>query len=156
MPLKDTGDSIKGIGFVTLYFAHLEYGVDKLLSEIAAIGPIDHKQLRYGVKDKSRLLKKTLLKAMRSYPTKWKESDQRNIETTFRAVNRVIKKRNELLHLPIFANWGGGQFMLAKDGSEIDLTSEEVFRLANQIDRTNSKLHSLRFIVTRISNAMHK
>jgi hypothetical protein len=153
MPIFDDGDPVRGLGFVTMYFAHLEDGVDRVLDATKAITAVPERLENYRVGDKVRFLRKALRKALQSRPTPYPQDDERQIKRVLRACKAVIAARNDLLHQPIFADMRGGQYQQKWDGPRRKILSRDIYQLANVIHNVCGGIYSLEFVVGRICRA---
>jgi hypothetical protein len=150
MPIFDDGDPVRGLGFVAMYFAHLEDGVDRVLEATKQITTVPTRLENYRVGDKVRFLRKALRRALLTNPTTYPNDDERQIKRVLRACKAVISARNDVLHQPIFGDMRGEQYQQKWNGPRRKVLSRDIYQLANTIHNVCGGVYSLESIVGRI------
>ena len=125
--LKDDGDLVKALGYVSMYSACLEEDVDDLLRVLKEVEPFDEGKQRWPI---SRKLGHTATIVRRL------ESDEiRDLPQDLEEAGELFERRNEVIHGRIYA--GPNQRDYLQSGRPAvpvrEITSAEVYQLANEI-----------------------
>lgn len=134
MPLVNNGDIIKGLGFVALYAAYLEEQIDDLLFMLQPIEPYPEAEQRWQISLKISKASKLLTTLEFGY--------QATLLADLALVRELFKRRNEIVHGRIYANFGRSDTL--KSGRpnvpEREVDAAELYELANKLDFARSAI----------------
>ena len=152
--LNDDGDIIKACGFLAIYSGNLEDELDELYAIAKSFcGELsDYEHLRFA--DKARHMRKALARqfaAAPSYPGKASE-DQR-VRAILQHCKVVAEGRNEIIHASIYAGPDGRTMLKNKRYGIRNISSGEVYELANEVWGMHGAIYGLQFAVTRLKLA---
>jgi hypothetical protein len=158
MPLlRDDRDIIRAFGFVAIYSSDLEDEVAELLRAVTAFAPLVRNVESLHTSDQARHLRKHL-KDLFSRSNSWpyKPEEERRVEATLRAVERVAKERNEILHSPLQADLRTGNITQhnRRRNTRRPISSAEVYALAQRIFDVRSGVLGLQFPIERLRLTM--
>jgi len=134
--IKDDGDIIKGLGYVTLYSAYLEEQIDQLLFCLHPfVVAFDEEKQRWPVSKKIKHAIKNIDKL---------DFERRNdLKEDLNICRQLFENRNELIHGRIYADIDSSNITL-KPGRpntpEKFITSTELFTLANELFNIASEI----------------
>jgi hypothetical protein len=126
--IKDDGDIIRGLGFVTLYSAYLEEQIDNLLLTLNQIIKVSGTELNWQVSRKIKYIKKAL---------KLLEFESRDdLIKNLNLCKEIFEDRNEFIHGRIYSNFGKSMELKSAryPNPNREITSEELYKLANECD----------------------
>ncbi|QWF72134.1 hypothetical protein KEF85_06710 [Methylomonas paludis] len=136
MTLIDDGDLIRGLGFVTLYAAHLEKWIDECIKVIIAHdAKHDNRLYRQPTSKKidyiqQQLQKIVLIQELKNFP------DQLQI------IGELLEKRNLIIHSCVYATNVGDIRISGRPGvPESPAKSAEHYELANDLDEAITLLY---------------
>jgi hypothetical protein len=156
--LKDDGDIIKACGFLAIYSGNLEDELDELYGIAISFCPelVDYAHLRFT--DKARHLRKTLGQAYKIAPDYAQKADEEpRVRTILKHCKTVADSRNEVIHSSIYAETNGRTVLKNNRLSTTrDISSAEVYDLANEIWGMHGAVYGLRFAVMRLKLAMER
>ena len=128
MPLHDTGDLVKGLGFVALYAAYVEEAIDKCVALMAG-NDVDHIAALQRKNVSTRI--KYLVRAL-GEPANLPEELQSFPGQLGYLRTDLLEWRNAVIHGRVYALPDGDVRFSARPGVEQSpATSAEVFHLAN-------------------------
>lgn len=146
--IRDDGDIIRGLGFVTLYAAYLEEQIENLLIMLAQIDPYDEAKQRWPI---SRKIKQAI-KALKRL-----DADEfSDLAAYLRTCLDLYKDRNELVHGRIYANFDRPDTL--KSGRpnvpDREVKSAELYELATQFEKFRMAI--IRPMIIKIPNTIAK
>ena len=130
MPIIDDGDLIRGLGFVALYAAYLEEGIDEVLEILLAADPVgDQRILRRSTSQKMEYIRKRV-RDIEPLP-----SELMRFTVTLDGVTELLEQRHQMIHGRVYAIPGEGDIRKpARRGMQDQpATSAELYALANDI-----------------------
>jgi hypothetical protein len=155
MPIFDDGDIVRAVGFLAIYFGNLEDEVDELISAAVASGLFssDPDIGRRNFRDKLRYIKRGFAAAFESrQPYLYMEEDRRQVRSTLIACKEAAKRRNELMHLPIFGDrqGRGRTYQRLRDGTMNQIYSRQIYELANRVSDLGGAVYGMTFVLSHI------
>ena len=149
MPMTDDGDIIRGIGFVTVYSAHLE---DRLTNLIQLSTEFKKKKFPWNLKDRAISLRKLLIEQFDTTPDYiGKAQDRNQVIQTLNAVEIITEERNIIIHSALISNQTGDVTQKnCRDNTETEIKSAEAYELANYIWELSANVYGLIFPITRL------
>jgi hypothetical protein len=125
--LTDDGDLIRGVGFVAIYAAYVEEGIDELLEALSFVEPVDD-SLR-----KAQSSRK--LKAIRQRLLKLQAPEFQPLIDYLGVCGDLLEARHEIIHGRIYAQARGPDVLEpGRPGRQKrPVTSIELYDLANQL-----------------------
>ena len=133
--LENDGDIVRGVGFVTIYSAHLEGRIDELLFQLSVIKAFTDKDQRLPISQKIEKARK-ILKSV---------SDPLAIEICESLVicKDLFESRNELIHGRILSPDYHEKNLKSSRPNYPDrpVTAEELYALANELITLGSQLY---------------
>lgn len=146
--IRDDGDIIRGLGFVTLYAAYLEEQIDNLLFILDKIAPYDEAKQRWPI---SRKIKHAI-KVLKTLDA----GEFPDLAEYLRTCLDLYEDRNELLHGRIYGNFDRTDTL--KSGRpnipDREIESSELYELANKFDDFSAAI--IRPMIFKIPNALAK
>jgi len=132
MPLVDDGDIVRGLGFVTLYAAHVEQDVDDLLQIMDPITAFDEKTQRWNIKRKL----KHAARIVRSLQCVQLNGLPQSLEDAI----VLFERRNEYIHGRIWADFDRSDYIQSgrPHVPNKHVTYSELYALANELWRHRS------------------
>jgi hypothetical protein len=156
--LKDDGDIIKACGFLAIYSGNLEDQLDELYGIAISFCPelVDYAHLRFT--DKARHLRKALGRAYKIAPDFAQKADEEpRVMAILKHCKTVADSRNEVIHSSIYAETNGRTMLKNnRQSTTRDISSVEVYNLANEIWEMHGAVYGLRFAVMRLKIAMER
>ena len=153
MRFTKTDDPIKGIGFVTIYFANLEDELDDLVKLSGHLFKLPPKIGRWTFRDKAEWLQKQFCAAYADYSYEWSDQESAHVDLVLVACRRAALKRNEILHRPIFGDMKGGALQKTVSGNMRRLDVTEIYRFAEYIHKLGGEVYGLSFSLGRLQVA---
>ena len=133
--LKDDGDIIRGLGFVTLYSAFLEEHIDNLCVMLGRIEEFGEDKLRWPISRKIKHAKKLL--------SKLDGAEITNLIKDLDICLALFEDRNELVHGRIYGNFPRANIL--KSGRpnipDREVYSTELYQLANEFDAFRAAIY---------------
>jgi hypothetical protein len=137
--LPDDGDLVRGLGFVTIYSAWVEEAVDGLLHRMTTIEPFDKEKQNWRISQRLEHASK-LVRQLNS-------QNLNGLVEALESMKLLFKERNKLVHGRIWA--GRDQKDYIQSGRPNiptrQITSAELYKLANNFLKHKGKLPSLQF-----------
>ena len=131
MALKDDGNIVQGLGFVTLYAAYMEEAVEAGRAVLTALDPEPPKAIeRWPISNQIKYMKDRL-SAHAPLP-----EDLSQYPTLLDHVSELLKQRNEVVHGRIYAGMQGEDDELRPSrsgGSTKAIASTELYQLADSL-----------------------
>jgi hypothetical protein len=123
--LKFDGDTVRGLGFVTLYSSYAEEEVDGLLERLARLEPFDDAKRRWPISRKLRHAAE-LVARLRS-------DELRDLEKALAAGPDLFERRNEVVHGRIYGGFDRGDTLRSGRPGVPDrpIEADELYDLAN-------------------------
>ena len=154
MPLSDTDDPIRAVGFVAIRFAHLEDELDEAIRKSAPVIPPDPKIEQMNFREKVRFLKRGFRDAFAAYPypDAIRADEERNrVDRILQACKEIALRRNDILHRPIFGDLHTDDTFQKRQGGQMQqIKSQEIIDLANEITDLCDGVRSFGFVVGRL------
>ena len=146
--LKNDGDIVRGLGFVTLYSAYLEEQVDKLLFDLGPLEDYDEQKQRWQISRKLKHAQQLLLR-LRS-----EELDELAKALDF--CLGLFERRNELVHGRIYASFNRPDTLLSgrPNVPQREICAEELYQLANDFWELRSVVY--RPTIFKLNRALAK
>ena len=134
MALKDDGDIVRGVGFVTIYAAYLEEQIDELLEVLHRIKSITDADRKKPLSTKLTETKKRL-----------QVLEDRDIEIlvdNLMLTKGLLEARHEVVHSRIYAPLRGAEDLRPSRPNQPrrSVTSGELYDLANKLDACSRPL----------------
>lgn len=135
MMIEDDGDIIRGLGFVTMYAAHLEGQIDELLFLLSELFEYSENLQRRPISAKIRLAQEVL--------SNMEESLAKEIIEDLNKCSEHFEWRNELIHGRIYAPDYHEKNLKSSRPNVPDrkADSEELYLLANNLDALRSRIY---------------
>jgi hypothetical protein len=146
MRFDRTDDPIKGVGYVTIYFASLEDEFDVLLRELHPLFDTSKVLARWQFGSRVEWLQKKV----RQISVRSTGDDAEHIESVLNACKQVADARNELIHRPIISDLKGGSLRKMKDGEMEAVDARAIYGLAEQIIDAFREVGGLKPLVSRL------
>lgn len=153
MPLNDTGDIIRAVGFVAIYGAYVEDRIAELIDmAIGAIALRENIRL-VSAKDQARHLLaglKTAYSNASDFHTK--QQDLKRITDVLSEVEEYLKERHIVIHSTLTAQNGSDKIIRKnrRNKTEEEVSSKEVIDLANNLYSLQTGIDGLKFPVERL------
>lgn len=129
MPLGDDGDPIKGIGYVAIYAASLEAGIDECL-KLLTTGVDTGAALRWQTSRKLRFIR-NWVSTLDPIP-----EELAGFADHLDHVGELMEERNQVIHGRLLANIETGE-LVRESGRpgvpNVQITSGDMYRLANDL-----------------------
>lgn len=143
--LKDDGDIIRGLGYVTIYSAYLEEAIDWVLMQANPIQLYSECEIRWPISQK--------LKNAQSIIGDVKNVE-REIENLYECLEKctvLFERRNEVVHGRVYSVPGRTDLLKCGRYREPDrhISSEELYDLSNELCENVSLINSYRFELPR-------
>ena len=139
MTLKDDGDTVRGLGFVTLYAAYMEEAVDECAQVLLAHDPGPPERFeRQPISERAKYVGERL----KAYAPLPEELD--GLPNVLNLVADAWGRRNEVIHGRIYGGLQGEADELRpgrKDGAARPISSVELYQLANELFSTLAPLN---------------
>jgi hypothetical protein len=123
--LKDDGDIVRGLGFVTMYSAWVEEDIDNILRILNPVKPFEEKQQRWSI---SRKLKYTaeIVRSLNS-------NELTTLPYALEYAINLFERRNEFIHGRIYADFNKEDYVQSgrPNVPTRPITSAELYKLAN-------------------------
>ena len=144
--LQNDDDIVRGLGFVTLYSAYLEEQIDNLLFMLNAAEEFKDDEQRWPV---SRKIKKA-----KSIARKFDFEGRDDLIANLEACKELFKKRNEVIHGRIYANFDRPDTLKSGRPNTPDRVVEpaELYELANAFDDLRGEIY--RPMIVKIPRAL--
>ena len=130
--ISNDNDVIRAVGYVTIFSSYLEGEVDAMLSQLIRISGKTRKKNIWAVAAKLKEIKKLLP------------------DTEEHLIDRCLVKleyRNMITHGQLIAGLGGNpdRLISGRDGTEKEITPEEVYKLVNELDDLQRQVRAVAF-----------
>jgi len=125
--INDDGDIVKGLGFLTMYFAWVEDDVDNLLFAMHSIEPFDEREQRWPIRRK--------LNHATELVRRLNDEELEGLPEALEHASELFERRNEAVHGRIYAEQDREEYI--KSGRPNvptrPVSSEEFYQLANDV-----------------------
>jgi hypothetical protein len=127
MPLADDGDTVRALGFVTMYAAWVEEDVDDLLRLLEPVEPFNEKKQRWQISRKLRHAAK-LVRLLKS-------DELDGLPDALEDAIEIFERRNDFVHGRIYAGFDRIDYIKGgrPNAPTKPITSMELYTLANEI-----------------------
>ncbi|MCP4406510.1 MAG: hypothetical protein GY807_01875 [Gammaproteobacteria bacterium] len=134
MPLADDGDIVRGLGFVTMYAAHIEEDIDNILRMLEPVAKFDEKKQRWSISGKI----KHAIKLVR----KLKSNELKGLPEALKGALKLFEQRNEFVHGRVYVGLDRVDYIRSgrPNSPTKSITSAELYDLANQFWEYRSNL----------------
>jgi len=156
MAIKANKDIIRGIGFVTVYWAYLEDKMADLIRNINNSIPLPKKIENKGLTQKAKCLKDALTGLFENATYKLKDQDHNQVVTVLDKVIEAAKKRNMVIHAVHISDKGT---VIRKDrlkNLSEKVTPSDMYEFANQVIKLKGDVFGLKFPTGRLINSILK
>lgn len=132
--IKNDGDIIRGLGFVTLYSAYLEEQVDQLLHALTQMEEFDQKKQKWPISKKIEHAKGIIARL---------NSELEATIEVLETCKKLFEKRNELVHGRIYSNLDRPETLRSgrPNVPERIVQPDELFELANELDEIRGEVY---------------
>lgn len=156
MPLHDTGDIVRAVGFVAIYGAYLEDRIAGLIDICNGKIELRKNIYRLSATDQTRHLLDALMREFNNvddYSSKMQDSQQ--VSSVLNEVDGYLKDRHVVIHSTLISKSGGEVIMRSnrRSGIKEQVTSKEVIDLANNLFELQSQVNGLKFSLQRLIQA---
>lgn len=152
MPIRDDGDLIRGLGFVALYAAYLEEGIDEVVEVLAAAHPeFDQRIPRRSTAQKIEYIRGRM-RGLEPLP-----QELAHFPDVLDAISELLEQRHLMIHGRVYHVPGIGDVRRpARHGlAEQPATSKELYALANELFEARTPLnHASMFALPRRIHAV--
>ena len=130
--ITNDNDVIRAVGYVTIFSSYLEGEIESMLSQLVRVSGTALKKEIWGITAQLKKIKKLLTETVIDH--------EENIEFIDLCLEKV-EHRNRITHGRLIGGMGGksDRLISGRDGSEKDITPEEVYDLAGQLDDLHRK-----------------
>lgn len=123
--LKNDGDIVRGLGFVSMYSAWVEEDIDDILKLLGPIEPFEVKQQRWPISRK--------LKHAANIVRRLESDELPKLPDALKNAVKLFDRRNEVIHGRIYAGFDKADYVQSgrTDVPTHQITSAELYQLAN-------------------------
>jgi hypothetical protein len=140
--MKRENDIIKALGFVALYAAYLEEGIDIVMERLSAVKEITDKEKKWPTSQKIKWCK-TVLNSLQN-------DDFKHLLYVLDQAKCLLERRNEVVHGRIYA--GNDRSDKLKSGRhglpEREVTAGELYDLADEIFNIQATIPNINYFTT--------
>jgi hypothetical protein len=140
--MKRENDIIKALGFVALYAAYLEEGIDIVMERLSAVKEITDKEKKWPTSQKIKWCK-TVLNSLQN-------DEFKHLLYVLDQAKCLLERRNEVVHGRIYA--GNDRSDKLKSGRhglpEREVTAGELYDLADEIFNIQATIPNINYFTT--------
>jgi hypothetical protein len=136
--IANDNDVIRAVGYVTIFSSYLEDAVDGMLNQLIRISGTTRNKNIWAVTLKLKEIKRLLPETTTNH--------EEHISYIDSCIAK-IEQRNRITHGKLIGGMGGrpDRLISGRDGSEKDITPEEVYRLANELDDLHRQVRAVAY-----------
>lgn len=133
--IKDDGDIVRGLGFVTLYAAYLEEQIEALLWMLDPVTKFDAERQCWPISRHFKHIKRSLSKLHPSNFNSYKDD--------LTLAKALFRERNEVVHGRIYAGMDRPDYLKSsrQNNPTRNIYSSELYSLANDLDNMRSIIY---------------
>lgn len=155
MPLKDDGCIIRAVGFVAIYSANLEESLANLVNKAKEFIEFNKEIEKYHLSDQAKHLRNILKAQYENCPNfHTKKRDQKRVDIVLKEIEKIAKKRNQILHSSIISTKDGDVQNNPKSGSKKPIKSAYIYNVANEISNVDGGVEELKLCLYRLFNKL--